>query len=156
MQLLAQVPSSRAFAPFGEWISAPAEPGARVFYTDWLGSDHPGATPRLHVNSVLAVMLPHRVTVLERHPHAAQIFLPLEVHRYLVVAAPSLPDGTPALAGAQAFIVPGNLGVVYRKGTWHASAMALDRTAHFAVSMWRNDRDDDEFVTLAASLHIGI
>ncbi|MDE1161487.1 MAG: ureidoglycolate lyase [Acidobacteriaceae bacterium] len=122
--------------------------------TEWLGSELKDATPRLHVNFVVPTALPHSVTLLERHPHAAQIFVPLEASQYLIVVAPSLADGSPDLAGAQCFVAPGNVGVVYRANTWHAGATALDSKAHFAVYMWRNDRSDDEFITLSEPLEI--
>ena len=156
MLLLAQPASISTFAPFGQLIVPPDAPGERTFYTDWLGSEHPGTAPRLHVNFVPAVSLPHRVTVLERHPHAAQIFLPLEADRYFIVVAPSLSNGAPDLGNARAFVAPGNIGVIYSKGTWHASATALGRSAHFAVFMWRNDGDDDEFLTLDSPLTVDL
>jgi ureidoglycolate lyase len=154
MRLIAKPISAEAMQPFGGLIAPPAQAGARAVYTHWLDVPDAGRTPRLHVNFVPRSFLPHRITVLEKHPHAAQIFLPLQARRYLVVVAPSFPDGSPDLRNAESFIAPDNLGVVYRAGVWHAGATALDDLAHFAVCMGRNDRDDDVFLTLDDPLEI--
>jgi ureidoglycolate lyase len=140
----AHVPSD--FAAFGSFIDRPAEAGQRQFYSDWLGG--PGLAPAFHVNNVPQVNLPLTLTRLERHPHAAQCFVPLDVSRYLVSVAPSLPDGAPYLAGMKTFLMPGTVGVIYAKGVWHAGASVLDRAGAFAVLMWRGANDDDVFVDI--------
>ena len=148
-------PTPAELAEFCELIIPPLEPGERTFYTEWLGSTSPtAATARLHVNHVAEATLPCTVELLEKHPYASQIFLPLEASSYLVVVAPSLEDGLPDLAGVQAFEVPGNVGILYRPGVWHAGATALGGKAHFAVYMWRNDVDDDVFVELEEAIEI--
>ena len=144
-----------AFFPFGERIEAPELAHQRNHYTAWLGSGRASMTPRLHVNRVACLDLPHIVTTLERHPWSAQIFLPLDVARYLVVVAPAGSSSEPDLSAARAFVAPGNVGVVYRAGTWHAGASVLDRPGSFGVLMWRNDTaDDEEFLTLSQPLEI--
>lgn len=148
--------TAEALAPYGTLISPPARPGERAFYTEWLGSTSPDATPRLHVNFVPHTALPCVISALERHPHAAQIFLPLAVSRYLIVVAPTLANGRPDVDKLEAFLAPGNRGVIYRANTWHAGATSLDSDGKFAVSMWRNDRDDDEFQALDEELQIEI
>ena len=45
-------------------------------------------------------------------------------------------------------VVPGNVGVIYRTGVWHAGMTALDHDAQFAVMMWRGAQDDDVFETI--------
>ena len=148
-------PTPAELQPFCELVIPPLEPGERTFYTEWLGSTSPTpATPRLHVNHVAEATLPCTVELLEKHPFASQIFLPLEASTYLVVVAPSLEDGLPDLAGALAFEVPGNVGILYRPDVWHAGATALGGKAHFAVHMWRNDVDDDVFVALSEPIEI--
>ena len=142
------------FRSFGTLIVPPAQPGERNIYTEWLGSTHALATPRLHVNYVSEVELPCPVTLLEKHPYSSQVFVPLEVSEYLIVVVPSHADGSPNLHRAQAFVAPGNTGVLYAANTWHAGAAALHRKAHFAVQMWRNDVDDDVFLRLNQPLMI--
>lgn len=156
MRLIAQPVTAEAMQPFGALVTPPARAGERAFYSGWLGSAHPASTPRLHVNFVPHTSLPHRLVLLEKHPHAAQIFLPLDVSRYLIVVAPSHPDGSPNLDATQAFVAPGTMGVVYRADTWHAGATALDRNGHFAVHMWRNDLDDDAFLNLAEPFEVAL
>jgi ureidoglycolate lyase len=144
-----------AIAPFGAIIQPPAEPGLRNFYTSWLGSERTGMTPRLHVNKVMATTLPCTIDTLERHPHSSQIFIPLDVTRYIVVVAPEAPNGGPDITRVQAFLAPGNVGIVYRQGVWHAGASVLDGPGSFAVLMWRNDTpDDEEFVPLAHKIEL--
>ena len=133
--------SEEAFAPFGTVIIQPQAIGERRMYSQWLGGD--GLSPVFHVNAVAPAILPHRVSLLERHPHAAQAFIPLDVSRYLVTVAPSDEDGQPRLDALVSFLVPGNLGVVYGRGIWHAGASVLDRIGHFSVLMWRGKADDD-------------
>jgi ureidoglycolate lyase len=138
--------SPEDFAPFGALIDRPTEAGQRQFYSTWLGGD--GIAPVFHVNHVPAASLPVTLSKLERHPHAAQCFLPLDVSRYLVTVAPSLPDGAADLAGLRSFLLPGNLGVIFARGVWHAGASVLDRAGAFAVLMWRGAPDDDVFAEI--------
>lgn len=147
--------TAESMAPFGEMILAPAEVGERSFYTQWLGSEGAEMTPRLHVNCLGASTLPLIVDTLEQHPYSAQVFLPIDVARYMIVVAPSDEMGNPDLAQSRAFLAPGNVGVVYRPGVWHAGAAVLDRPGSFGVLMWRNDTADDEvFRDLSASLQV--
>ena len=156
MRRIAAPVTAEALAPFGALIVPPMRPGERAFYSEWLGSASADATPRLHVNLVPRTPLPCLIPRLERHPHSAQIFVPLAVSRYLIVVAPSLANGQPDLDRLQSFVAPGNQGIIYRANTWHAGATSLDGDGHFAVSMWRNDRDDDEFLPLSEELQIDI
>lgn len=134
------------FAPFGSLIDRPAVMGERAFYSSWLGGE--GLAPQFHVNRVRPAMLPIVLGSLERHPHAAQVFMPLDVSRYLVTVAPSLADGQPDLAGLQSFELPASIGVIYARGVWHAGASVLDREGSFAVLMWRGAADDDVFADI--------
>ena len=143
--LVPQAPDAAAFAPYGTFVTPPADFGERAFYSDRLGGGGAGAAPVLHVNRVRALSLPHAIDTVERHPHADQVFLPLDVARYLVVVMPSDASGDPAPDRALAFEVPGTLGVVFRTGAWHAGAAVFDRPGSFAVLMWRSGDGDDEF-----------
>ena len=135
-----------AFAPFGTFITPPTGYGERAFFSEHLGGDGAAAEPVLHVNKVRAVSLPHALAQVERHPRAEQVFLPLDVSRYLAVVMPSDAAGNPMPDQAQAFLVPGNVGVIYHANAWHAGAAVLDRPGNFAVLMWRRGDDgDDEF-----------
>jgi ureidoglycolate lyase len=154
MRLIATPVTAEAMRPFGALVEPPANAGERAIYTEWLGTTSVTATPRLHINFVPETQLPCRIALLEKHPYGAQIFLPLDVSRYLIVVAPSLASGLPDLADVQAFIAPGTVGMIYRANTWHAGATALDDKGHFAVHMDRNDLDDDVFFDLEEPLEI--
>ena len=145
---IAPQPSQQDFAPFGALIDKPAQPGERQYYSQWLGGT--ALQPVLHVNNVPQTRLPATLHRLERHPHAAQCFLPLDVSRYLVTVAPSLPDGSADLGGLRSFLLPGTMGVAYARGVWHAGASVLDRAGAFAVLMWRGAHDDDVFAEIPA------
>jgi len=143
--------SAERFAAYGEVIDRPAQTGERAFYSRWLGGA--GLAPVFHVNNVPVSTMPAVVDRLERHPHAAQCFVPLDVSRYIVTVAPSLPDGSPDLTRVESFLVPGTLGVVYAPGVWHAGMSVVDRAGAFAVLMWRGANDDDVFTDISP-LHL--
>lgn len=145
--IVSQTCSVQDFAPFGSFIDRPAQAGQRQLYSHWLGGAE--LAPVFHVNHVLPARLPLTLTQLERHPHAAQCFVPLDVSRYLVSVAPSLPDGRADLSGLRSFVLPGTIGVIYAPGVWHAGASVLDRPGAFAVLMWRGANDDDVFADIA-------
>lgn len=141
-----------AFAPFGALLLPPEEPGERALYSDWLAE--PAAVPlQMHLNAVAPSMLPVTLIEAERHPAAAQAFVPVDVAIYLVVVFGS--GDEPDLAGARAFLVPGTVGVVFAPGVWHASATVLVEKANFCVLMRRrNDGSDDEVAPLDEPLRI--
>jgi len=146
--------SAESFAPYGALIHKPATAGQRQFYSEWLGGE--GLSPVFHVNNVPPSTLPHTINRLERHPHAAQCFVPLDVSRYLVTVALSRDDGAPDLDELESFVVPSTLGVVYAPGVWHAGASVLDRPGAFAVLMWRGAVDDDVFTTIPSTRLVAI
>lgn len=161
MRILARDPDPAAFAPYGSLVEGPSLHGDRRMYSDWL-APVAGLALQFHVNSVARSDLPLTVARMERHPHGAQVFLPLDVSRYLVTVMPAGADGGPDPAGVLSMILPGTTGVVYRAGAWHAGVTVLDRDARFAVLMWRGAADDDVFVPVPplvlhppAALHTG-
>lgn len=148
--LTLQAPDPIAFAPYGHLVMPPDEPGKRQFYSDALHTRHVASAPVLHVNHVLPSTLPIEVSGIERHPHAAQCFFPIDVARYVVMVCPSDADGLPRLDEALAFLMPGTMGVIFNPGVWHLGATVLDRRGHFTVLMWRGGpQQDDDFRTIA-------
>ena len=144
-----EAPDAAAFASFGRLVRAPDKQGDRAYYSEHLGSQKPGCAPVLHVNHVPPSVLPLTIEALERHPYAQQAFIPLNVAHYVVVVAPSDEDGAPVPSGARAFLLPGTIGVIYRRRVWHAGATVLDRPGNFAVLMWRaEDGEDDVFLRI--------
>jgi ureidoglycolate lyase len=140
---------AEAFAPFGDVLEAPSEPG-RHFFADGLANRRSGAAPSLAVAHVPPLTaLPLVATRMERHEFSSQSFLALDVARWLVIVAPKAADGRPDTARARAFLAGPGQGVTYRVDTWHHPLTVLDRPARFAVLIWlEHSKTDEEFVTL--------
>ncbi|MBI2740235.1 MAG: ureidoglycolate lyase [Rhodospirillales bacterium] len=147
MQIEPQPLTQEAFAPFGDVIDVPTEPGRR-YYEEALGNLRPNARPSLSLS--LKGETPNRpltADLLERHEFSSQTFVPIDVARWLIVVAPQARTGGPDLSGVKAFIATGTQGVTYRPNTWHHGLTVLDRPGRFAVFMWRDGGEgDEEFV----------
>lgn len=148
----ARAPDPVAFAPFGAFIEPP-EVGGRAMFSDWL-QPVAGRAAHYHLNRVAPTTLPVTLDRVERHPHAAQLFLPVGVSRYLVTVMPADATGAPDPSRAQAFVVPGTMGVAYHPGTWHAGISVLDGEGSFAVMMWRGEADDDDEFASIPSMEV--
>lgn len=149
ISVVAGPPDPAAFAPFGAFLEPPGEVGGRASFEDWL-EPVAGLAPSHHLNRAPAWTFPVTVRRVERHPHAAQLFLPMGVSRYLVTVMPPDADGAPDVENARSFILPGSMGIAYHPGTWHAGIAALDAEGSFAVMMWRGAEDDDVFADVPA------
>jgi ureidoglycolate lyase len=147
MRLPLLPPDAALFAPFGAFIDRPTQLGERRVYSEWLAPVE-GLRLQCHTNRVAPSALPCTLDRVERHPHAAQMFLPLDVSRYVVTVMAANSAGAPDPASARAFVLPPTLGVVYRAGVWHAGMTVLDAEAGFAVLMWRGAIDDDVFAAI--------
>ncbi|SJZ37405.1 ureidoglycolate lyase [Enhydrobacter aerosaccus] len=147
MDIIAQPLTQAEFAPFGDVIDVPAEPG-RKYYEEALGNLRPQARPSLSVSLRPETPdRPLRAELLERHEFSSQTFMPLDVGRWLVIVAPHAATGGPDVGQVKAFIANGRQGVTYRPNTWHHGLTVLDRPGRFAVFMWRDgSKGDEEFV----------
>ncbi len=143
-----RAPDAEAFAPFGVLLEPPHSAGGRAMFNEFL-DPVPGRAPQYHLNRVAPTELPVTIDRVERHRHAAQLFLPIGVPRYLVTVMPSDELGNPDPVRTQAFVIPGTVGVAYHPGTWHAGISVLDAEGSFAVMMWRSGEDDDDFASVA-------
>jgi ureidoglycolate lyase len=148
MTVTVRSPDAAAFAPFGAFIEPPPDAGRQTVFGSWL-DPVPGASLQCHLNRVAPVTFPVTVDRVERHPRAAQLFLPVGVSRYLVTVMPADEAGAPDATGALAFVVPGTMGVAYHPGTWHAGISVLDAAGSFAVMMWRGGDGDDVFADVS-------
>jgi ureidoglycolate lyase len=150
MEIVPQPLTKEAFAPFGDVIDVPNEPG-RTYYESALGNLRPAAHPSLSLS--LKAETPDRplkAELLERHEFSSQTFVPIDVARWLIVVAPHAAAGGPDLADVKAFIATGKQGVTYKPNTWHHGLTVLDRPGRFAVFMWRDGgKGDEEFVPVA-------
>ena len=149
MQIDPEPLTREAFAPFGEVIDLPTATG-RTYYEEALGNLRPAARPSLSVSQREPTLeRPITAGLLERHEFSSQSFLPLDVHRWLVVVAPHAKAGGPDLGGLKVFIASSRQGVTYRANTWHHGLTVLDRPGRFAVFMWRDGtKGDEEFVAV--------
>jgi ureidoglycolate lyase len=145
MRITAHTAVPPALSRFAVLVEPPAHPGDRRLYSDWL-APVPGMALQFHMNHVAPSALPLGLTQVEAHPHAAQVFLPVDVDRYVVTVMPG--GGAPDPAGALSVILPGTVGIAYRPGAWHAGMTVLGRPGHFAVLMWRGAEDDDRFAAI--------
>ena len=150
MKIVTQPLTAEAFAPFGEVLAAPADPG-RLYFEDGLGNGRPAARPSLSMVHRLPIEgLPFEATLLERHEFSSQTFVPLDSGRWVVVVCPHAPGGGPDLSALRAFLARSDQGVTYRMNTWHHGLTVLDRPARLAVFMWRDGTSgDEEFVPVA-------
>ena len=103
----------------------------------------PGNVPGHHAFAVLCPQPvdPSAITItfLERHPHSTQTFVPLKVGRWIVLLAPTLPDGTPDLANIRACLAGPEDAICIHRNVWHAGLTVLDRPAEVGMMMWRSD-----------------
>ena len=142
MRLNATPISQESFRPFGRLVHRPDEVG-RTWLDATIESNDGTARLRASLTVIDPVAPPLVVPRMERHPHSAQMFLPLAVARYLVVVAPDR-GGAPDPAKARAFIVPGDLGIVYAIDQWHCPMQVLDSRASFVVLMAMSGTGRDE------------
>ncbi|KVP63543.1 ureidoglycolate hydrolase [Burkholderia ubonensis] len=128
-----------AFAPFGDVITLdgarhfPINGGTTERFHDLATIDvcEDGGRPLVSVFRAQPRALPIAITMMERHPHGSQAFIPLAaVSRYAIVVAPA---GELRPDAMRAFLAEGWQGVNYAKGVWHHPLLALDAVSDFVV-----------------------
>lgn len=81
--------------------------------------------------SRVATRLPYLVSMVERHPHGSQAFVPLSPCKMIVVVAPAAESV--AEEELVAFETNGLQGINYAPGTWHMPLLAFDRGQRFLI-----------------------
>ncbi|RMD01187.1 ureidoglycolate lyase [Aquitalea palustris] len=139
--LVLEALSKEAFAQFGDVIE--------IEGSDWFPINN-GSTRRYHKLGMVEVLgeggapaismargaafdFPLRISMLERHPLGSQSFIPCNGVPFIVVVAPSLPDGLPDESGLRAFQAYSDQGVNYRRGCWHHPLISLGQEGDFIV-----------------------
>lgn len=107
----------------------------------------PGDVPGRHAFAILCPqpVAGNTVTIaaLERHPHSTQSFVPIRIGRWIVLATPTLPDGSPDLANLHAVVAGPEDAICIGRNVWHAGLTVLDRPAEVGMMMWKADAGDD-------------
>ena len=124
---------------------------------DWaaeLKNLRPRARPNLSLFRCAPRRRPFAASLLERHPHSTQVFLPLsQPARYLALVA--LGGARPDMRTLRAFLVEGPVGISYRPGVWHHPMAALGRVTDFACLVWEDGGSGDcEMFELPAPLPV--
>lgn len=102
-----------------------------------------------------ATAFPLSIARLERHSISSQLFVPVDLSRYLAVACRGGIDGGPDLSTLGVFIADASQCVRYEKGIWHAALHLADRPgSYMALRRCRAIDDDLELVELAAPIAI--
>jgi ureidoglycolate lyase len=116
-------------------------------FTEFPAVLEPGDVPGHHAFAILCPQPAAGGTVtiaaLERHPHSTQSFVPIRVGRWIVLAAPTLPDGNPDVANIRAAVAGPEDAICIGRDVWHAGLTVLDRPAEIAMMMWKADAGDD-------------
>ena len=155
MRLDATPISEESFRPFGMLVPGPREAG-RTPLEAMIECDDATARLCASLTVIDPVEPPVVVPRMERHPHSSQMFLPLAVARYLVVVAPDR-GGAPDPAEGRAFVVPGDVGIVYSVDRWHCPMQVLDSRGSFVVLMAMSGTGRDEaWAELPEPLEIGL
>ncbi|MFD6096576.1 ureidoglycolate lyase [Nocardiopsis flavescens] len=114
------------FSPFGEVISLEATPRLPIDLYSGRNAVHgPVVLESDETPEFILFRVGYRggdIRYLERHTGMTQTFIPLGGDPYVcVVAAPGAPlrDGFPEPGALRAFLVPGDVCLNLRRGTWH-------------------------------------
>lgn len=134
--IMAEPLTAQAFAPFGQVLAGTGAAPERRPFAARMHNGRAQAQPNLTWMRVAPQPLPVTVTVLERHPHSNQAFVPMNGTRQLVVVCPSTADGQPLLSQARAFVASGSQGINYDANVWHAPRVALCAPGEFAMFRW--------------------
>ena len=139
LELSARPLNKATFAAFGEVIELvdaqqiQINDGLTTRFHDLFTIDvnDVGGKPIVSLFRSAPLPLPHRVRVMERHPHGSQAFLPLDQLPFLILVAA---DVTPVTAAdLSLFITNGQQGVNFYKNTWHHFQIVLDEQRDFIV-----------------------
>ena len=152
--------TAAAFAPFGTLIDSDAKAaeiindGTTRRHSDLASLDlrAPDRDPVLGIYVAQARPFPLRIEKLERHRQAAQVFLPLGAHRFVVVVAAG--GDAPDWDRVQGFITAPGQGVSLKRGCWHHGLIALADGDRFAVIEGGGYRSDTEEKTAPQALEL--
>lgn len=145
-----QPASAQNFSDFGVLIDADGvtpeliNDGTTRRFPDLAALDLGGAVPlpKIGIYVANARTFPLRIVKLERHCRASQVFIPLGMHRFIVVIAPG--REAPEWGNVMAFLTSPGQGISLHRGTWHHGLVALNDADRFAVIEGGSYRTDTE------------
>lgn len=128
-----------AFAAYGQIVetcnasSMTINQGLTTRYHDLFRIDvsRKGGHPIGSVFRTQPLTLPHRVTIMERHPLGSQAFIPLDERPFLILVG-SAGESLKA-EDLELFLTNGKQGVNINRNTWHHFNIALGSTQDFLV-----------------------
>jgi ureidoglycolate lyase len=154
MELRLEPLSADAFAPFGRVLEIPRMPG-RLNADDALTSLRDNAKPQLALIQLEPTAAPFTVTEVERHAFSSQIFVPIEVSRYVLLVATNNGAPRPEPHELRGFVAGPAQAISYHPNVWHHRMTVLDSAARFAAMLWVDkSADDEEFVDLACAVTV--
>ena len=127
-----------AFAPFGDVIETNGAEnfkinnGTTTRFHDLAKVEATGTDARVLINIFRGdeFRVPVTITMMERHPHGSQAFMPLQANRFVVVVAE---DEAGKPAAPVGFLAQPGQGVNYARNTWHHPLISLDGASDFLV-----------------------
>jgi ureidoglycolate lyase len=132
--------TTERFAPYGDVIHASTAAKAAMNdarferYDDLAKIDVESAGGRAAISIARCktpARFPHRIDMVERHPHGSQAFIPLAPFSFIVVVAPA--GEAVDAADLCAFVTNGTQGVNYHKGVWHMPMIAMEAGQEFLI-----------------------
>lgn len=139
MILVPKALTARAFAPYGQVAeTANAKPvsinrGLTTRYHELFTVDvsSQGGYPIGNIFRTAPLPLPHRVTVMERHPLGSQAFIPLQAEPFLVLVAG--PGDSLRAEDLELFLTNGEQGINLFRNTWHHFNIVIESVQEFLV-----------------------
>jgi ureidoglycolate lyase len=152
--------TAEAFAPFGQVIDTNGvvpeiiNDGSTRRHSDLASLDlrRPDRDPVMSIYVASARTFPLRIAKLERHQQASQVFVPLGMHRFVVVVAPG--GEAPDWRNAAAFVTEPGQGVCLHRNCWHHGLIALTDGDRFVVIEGGSYRGDTVEVAAAERIDL--
>jgi len=131
--------TANAFAPFGNVIETSASANNQMNSGTFERFDNLAtiATNGTQdsiismVRSEIPATMPHRFTLVEKHPLCSQAFIPRTDFVFYVVVG--VAGDSVSAQDLKAFVSNGRQGISYFPGTWHMPLIALEREQEFIV-----------------------
>jgi len=136
--------TAAAFAPFGDVIAVgTGSPGTRDNLTAAMENRRDHARLASSMSRCAPTPMPLRLKWMERHPFSSQTFIPHDLGRYLILAAPRADNGDPRIDQLQAFVADASQGINYHPDVWHHPFTALDRPSECFVLRYDDGSESD-------------